>query len=222
MVRSNELARKSVLDKGFVAVEDYFGSDLTVVNAARVSYADRITDIGGKDVRFIHDLAKNRHFSTFRHCGITFRIKAPLMVARQWWRYSVSSAHREEQFGWNEVSRRYTDGDYEFYYPENLDDIQKEDLEKAYSHGLRWYNRLRGSGLKPEVARLALPAYGIYTEWLWTTSLQGLTHFLKERLDGGAQEEIYQYAGTVYELSMGLFPHSISALVGFRGEEFLF
>jgi len=91
------------------------GSDLSVVNAARASFGKEVTELGTKDARLIDFLARENHMSPFRHAFITFEFKAPLMVARQHWKYVVGSDHTMDS--WNESSRRYVTMEPEFYYP---------------------------------------------------------------------------------------------------------
>lgn len=100
-----------VLDEGYVRLVDHMGSDLTVVNAARVSYAKESSQLSERDIKLIKFLAGEGHTSPFRHAIAQFEVYAPLMVARQWWKYVVGSAHYEgtgdSLDAWNESSRRY-------------------------------------------------------------------------------------------------------------------
>lgn len=102
---------KTILDKGYVRLVDSMGSDLTIVNAARASFAKESHELNEKDERLIKFLAENEHTSPFRHAVLQFEIKAPLMVARQWWKYIIGSSHlegsQESLNAWNESSRRY-------------------------------------------------------------------------------------------------------------------
>ena len=125
----------NVLDKGYVTLVDYMGSDLSVVNAARASYAKEKTEMEKKDERLIKFLAEHGHMSPFRHATVTFQISAPMMVARQWFKYRIGSSHTAdtaEMIGYNngdddgfddtlnarnEASRRYITIDTEFYIP---------------------------------------------------------------------------------------------------------
>jgi len=110
-----------VLDKGYVRLVNSMGSDLTVVNAARVSYSKESFELNEKDIRLIKFLAREGHTSPFRHAILQFEIYAPLMVARQWWKYVVGSAHYEgtgdSLEAWNESSRRYITEEPQFYIP---------------------------------------------------------------------------------------------------------
>src|SRR6056300_1285917 len=106
-----------VLDKGYVRLVDHMGSDLSVVNAARVSYDKEAAELSDRDRKLINFLIREKHTSPFRHAAITFEVYAPLVVARQWCKYAVSSTHVDDQNGWNESSRRYITEDEEFYVP---------------------------------------------------------------------------------------------------------
>lgn len=105
----------NVLDKGYVILHDVMGSDLTIVNAARVSYNKRKEELDLNDEKLIRFLAKHDHTSPFRHATLQFEVYAPLMVARQHWKYVVGSDHVMD--AWNESSRRYVTEDPEFYIP---------------------------------------------------------------------------------------------------------
>ncbi len=107
----------NVLDNGYVRLVDVLGNDLSVVNAARVSYDKEVEEFGPKDEKLIKFLIREGHTSPFRHAALTFEVYAPLFVARQWWKYAVASTHVDEQNGWNESSRRYITEAEEFYVP---------------------------------------------------------------------------------------------------------
>ncbi|MFN9115004.1 MAG: FAD-dependent thymidylate synthase, partial [Bacteroidota bacterium] len=104
-----------VLDKGYVRLVDKMGSDLSVVNAARASFAKESKEFTQQDAKLLNFLARENHMSPFRHAFATFEFKAPLMVARQHWKYVVGSDHTMDS--WNESSRRYITMDPEFYFP---------------------------------------------------------------------------------------------------------
>lgn len=221
-----------VLDKGYVRLVDVMGSDVTVVNAARVSYNKETKELREKDVKLIHYLARHGHTSPFRHATLQFEIYAPLMVTRQWWKYVVGSDHIMD--AWNESSRRYVTEEPEFYIPktwrsapkdgkkqgsgEPVDDELNDELRQELTHityrGYLIYNWALRVGVAPEMARLFLPAYALYVRWYWTASLQSVAHFLKQRLAEDAQWEIRQYAEAVYELAREKFPVSLEALLG--------
>src|SRR5690625_2192858 len=224
---------KKVLDKGYVRLVDSLGSDLTIVNAARVSYAKESSQLDDKDIRLIKFLAREDHTSPFRHAMLQFEIYAPLMVARQWWKYIVGSAHQEaigdSLNAWNESSRRYITEDAEFYYPTEEEwrskpdhskqgsgepvewELAKEYTEKLMEYaeeGLKLYNQAMEDGICAEQARLFLPAYGLYVRWYWTASLQSVAHFIQQRIEHDAQKEIQVYAQAVLDLAKEIFPIS--------------
>jgi thymidylate synthase (FAD) len=203
------------------------GSDLAVVNASRVSYDKESTEFSERDARLMAFLLREGHDSPLRHAAVTFEIYAPLMVARQWWKYAVASSHIDDQNGWNESSRRYVTENEQFYIPaadqwrekpENskqgsggpIDSASgqewTEELEAYIDRGLAFYDRALEVGMAPEQARLFLPAYGMYVRWRWTTSLAGVLHFLGQRLEHDAQVEIQAYARAVSDLTEPLFP----------------
>lgn len=222
----------NVLDSGYVRLVDQLGSDLSVVNAARVSY-DKESDIfESRDEKLIQFLIREGHTSPFRHAALTFEIYAPLFVARQWWKYAVSSTHVDDQNGWNESSRRYITEHEEFYIPQadqwrskpenskqgsgepiadSLGHVYTAKLIEIAEHGVKWYEEAMNDNIAPELARLFLPAYGMYVRWRWTTSLQGVMTFLEQRLGHDAQVEIQEYAKAVDYLSRYAFPKTFEA-----------
>lgn len=222
----------NVLDKGYVRLVDVMGSDLSVANAARASYAKESAELTTKDARLIEFLARENHMSPFRHAFMTFEFKAPLMVARQHWKYVVGSDHTMDS--WNESSRRYITMEPEFYVPtkeqwrmapENskqgsagpvdpwTGSILTENLIKYIEQGEAIYNLALQSGIAPEQARLMLPAYSMYVIYRWSCSLQSACLFLNQRLEHDAQHEIQEYAKAVYQLISPLFPVSMNCLV---------
>lgn len=227
-----------VLDKGYVRLVNHMGSDLTVVNSARVSYAKESTELNEKDIRLIKFLAREGHTSPFRHVMLQFEVYAPLMVARQWWKYVVGSAHMEgtgdSLEAWNESSRRYITEEPAFYVPlseewrsrpENskqgsgdivnweIGNKYRNELMKYVEAGLEKYEAALNDGICAEQARLFLPAYGMYVRWYWTASLQSVSHFLNQRLEHDAQKEIQEYAKAILELSKSVFPCSLNELI---------
>lgn len=224
-----------VLDKGYVRLIDTMGNDLEVANAARVSYDKRSEEMSERDDKLIDFLWKEEHTSPFRHCVMSFEVYAPLMVARQHWKYAVASTFVDDQNGWNESSRRYITEEPEFYIPqahkwrsapENSKQGSGEDLSASIGQGFSamlaehtykaelLYNKAISDGVAPEQARLFLPAYGMYVRYRWTTSLHGVMHFLQQRLAHDSQAEIQAYAKAVYELANAKFPKSISLIGG--------
>lgn len=221
-----------VLDKGYVRLVNNMGSDLDVVNAARASFAKESSELTERDLKLIDFLIRDKHDSTLRHCVMTFEVYAPLMVARQWYKHAVGSAHLEDQFGWNESSRRYITEDEEFYVPlpqewrsatENKKQGSGQPLEssigaeytqklrKLIDEGYTAYQEALQANMAAEQARLLLPAYGMYVRWRWTVSLNGALHFLSLRLKEDAQYEIREYASAVRELLTPHYPASIEA-----------
>jgi len=222
-----------VLSNGYVRLVDTMGSDLSVVNAARASYQKESGELDDKDIRLIKFLAREGHWSPFRHAFMTFEFKTPLMVARQHWKYVVGSDHTMDS--WNESSRRYVTSDPDFYIPsgdqwrlapENLKqgsgdflDGQTgsvlsaklmETIEQCVSNYEMAMNEI---GVAPEQARLFLPAYSMNVLYRWSCSLQSVGLFLKQRLHDTAQYEISEYAKAVLQLIEPSFPYSIKAIM---------
>jgi thymidylate synthase (FAD) len=221
----------NVLDKGYVRLVNVMGSDLSVVNSARVSYDKESTELSEKDVRLIKFLAREGHTSPFRHATLQFEMYAPLMVARQHWKYIVGSDHTMD--AWNESSRRYVTENPAFYIPQANEwrsapenskqgsgepieirhgEMATRDLEDFIAHGEMLYRRAMASGICAEQARLFLPAYGMYVRYYWTASLQSVAHFLNQRLAHDSQREIQEYAKAVKVLAQKYFPVSIEEL----------
>lgn len=222
-----------VLDEGYVRLVDTLGDDLSIVNAARVSYDKESNEFTERDAKLIKFLLREKHTSPFRHAALTFEVYAPLFVARQWWKYAVASSHVDEQNGWNESSRRYITEDEKFYIPlphewrskpENSkqgsgDPVDEEIGEKYFNmlcqavvDGTEAYHKAMDDGIAPEIARLFLPAYGMYVRWRWTVSLQGVLTFLDQRLEHDAQYEIQKYAQAVLELTREAYPETVAML----------
>jgi thymidylate synthase (FAD) len=226
-----------VLDKGYVRLVDVLGDDLSVVNAARVSYDKESAEFTDKDEKLINFLIREGHTSPLRHAALTFEVYAPLMVARQWWKYAVASTHIDEQNGWNESSRRYITEQEEFYIPasnewrskpenskqgsgnpldENIGFTLMQKLSTYVDQGIENYQDALDQGVAPELARLFLPAYGMYVRWRWTVSLQGVLTFLDQRLPHDAQVEIQAYAKIIKELTTNAFPKTMGVWTGFN------
>lgn len=213
----------SVLNLGFVELIDTFGDDLTVVNAARVSFHKEVTEMTPRDAKLVKYLADHQHVTPFFHPQARFRIKMPIFVAREWYRHQIGFAR-------NEVSRRYVDEKPEMYMPEvirardanlkqgsksepvDLHDQAKDILQGANEAALAAYERLLEMGTAPEVARTVLPQ-GMYTEFVETGSLAAYARLCGLRLDPTAQWEIRQYADAVRQLLLPRFPVSWGALV---------
>lgn len=222
------MTRIDVLDKGYVKLIHSVGEDLTVVNSARASYEKESAELSPRDSGLINFLISNDHTSVLRHCFITFEFRAPLMVARQHFKYAIGSNFGEFMTGWNEASRRYINDNTEFYIP-SLDEWRSAPENSKQGSGDMLSD---GDGLKltralvdyvwqgeelydwaiktlnvaPEQARLFLPAYGLYVSYYWSASLQSVLHFLDQRLAHDSQREIQQYAQAVLQLAEPLFP----------------
>jgi thymidylate synthase (FAD) len=215
----------TVLDKGFVRLVDAMGSDLSVVNAARVSFGKRKECFEEGDAKLIAYLAKHEHTSPFRHAYLQFHVKAPIFVFRQWMKHQVGCS-------WNEISGRYVEfADDEFFVPASFRQqakVNKQGSEgeiaeanraaarAAYLEACRTsvaqYKAMLELGVCREQARCVLPL-GLYSEVYWTTSLQAAAHFVRLRSEGHAQWEIQQYAAAVRTLMADRFPASLEALL---------
>ena len=222
-----------VLDKGYVRLVDTLGNDLSIANAARVSYDKESAEMSERDAKLIKFLWNEEHTSPFRHAAITFEVYAPLFVARQWWKHAVGSTHLDDQNGWNESSRRYITENEEFYLPKGTEWRSKPENSKQGSGtplesevggwftnklfditemGKGLYDKAMEAGIAPEQARLFLPAYGMYVRWRWTVSLHGILNFLGQRLPSDAQYEIREYAEAVKALTKDKFPYTYSVV----------
>ena len=216
------MAKINVLDKGFVELLDTFGDDLTVVNAARVSFAKESTTLEARDEKLIQYLADHKHNTPFFHPQARFRLKMPIYVAREWFRHTVGFAR-------NEVSRRYVDDAPECFLPSILrerDTNKKQgsketpikDNEETLNEiaeyqklSIEFYDSLLKKGVAPEIARGVLPQ-SMYTEFIKTASLSAYARLCELRLNPYAQAEIQAYAKAVCELLEPRFRISWKAL----------
>ena len=205
-----------------VELIDTMGTDLTVVNAARVSYSktkDAFDVV--KDEKLIQYLAKHNHWSPFAHASLQFRIKAPIFVARQLVKHQVGLA-------WNEVSRRYVDFPPELYKPETwrgrpknskqgsdgeikLDQTIEYSMESAMESCLITYNTLLEKGVAPEQARMVLPQ-SMMTEWYWSGTLYAFSRVCNLRCKPDTQKETRDVADEINKLCDSKFPRSWKAL----------
>jgi len=208
---------------GSVELLDTFGDDLTVVNAARVSFNKESTEFNPKDAGLVKYLATHEHTSPFFHPQLRFRLKMPIFVAREWFRHTVGFAR-------NEVSRRYVDDTPEIWIPDtfrerdqNLKQGSKateignvEAVRELYKVSveatLKAYEAMLDSGVAPEIARSILPQ-GMYTEFIETGSLAAYARLCLLRLDPHAQLEIREFAGAVADFIATKFPISWAALI---------
>lgn len=194
------------------------GSDLDIANAARVSYGRVSHEMSERDKKLINFLMEHNHSSPFEHNQLSFRVKAPIFITRQWMRHRINS--------YNEVSYRYVKVKTEFYIPQKfrlqdkengqssygafsndeLTDQYKAALESAYET----YTKMLDAGVCREQARAVLPV-ATYTEFIYTCNLQSLMHFMKLRLGSGAQKEIREYAFALLKLALPHFPYALEA-----------
>jgi len=230
-----------------VAIIGHLGSDLSVVNAARVSMAKESSweqhyegedynmlsgvhfplfreGLAERDVKLLGYLAKHKHWTPFSHPQISFRIKAPIFVARQWFKHMIG-------FTRNETSRRYVDDAPEFYIPDAVrsrpdgnikqgsgathpeSETWREVMVQAAGTMLATYEVMIADGVAPEQARAVLPQ-NMMTEWIETASLAAVCRACALRLDPHAQLETREVAEQMAELVAPLFPVSWSALMG--------
>ena len=218
-------------DIGRVDLIDHMGDDLTIVNSARVSFGVTKDKLDNRDKKLIKYLVKHRHTSTFEHNVVTFRFVVPMFVRSQHMRHRT--------WAYNEISRRYTDKDLQFYTPKtfrtqhktnrqasNLDEINPvivPDLAD-YGHGkkanaaieshvrrsLVLFNILMREGVCREQARMVLPQ-NLYTEYYGTVNLNNLLKFVSLRSHAGAQWEIQRVAEACLEIATTLWPEAVGA-----------
>ena len=208
-----------------VKLVDYMGSDLTVVNAARVSFGKQKIEFEDGDEKLINYLAKHNHWSPFGHCSAQFHIKAPVFVARQLVKHQIGLT-------WNEISRRYVDSEPEFFEPnvwrgaadnkkqgssdESIDINPKNNMVNDYQHALnraKWtYEELLRKGVCPEQARMVLPQ-SMITEWYWSGTLYAFARVCNLRCKPDAQQETREIANMIDKECGKLFPISWSALI---------
>jgi thymidylate synthase (FAD) len=209
---------------GFVELLETFGSDLTVVNAARVSFHKESNEMTNRDSGLINYLATHNHNSPFFHPQARFRIKMPIFVCREWFRHTVGLAR-------NEVSRRYVDSFPECWVPDATNIRERdpkikqgskatpvEESEEVHNvfedhtkQALTTYQTLLDRGVAPEIARSVLPQ-SMYSEFIETGSLAAYARICHLRLDPSAQKEIRDYATEVNHCMATQFPVSWPAL----------
>lgn len=206
-----------VLDgQGWVGLIDHLGTESTIVNAARVSFGKLKSEMDDRDVKLLEYLISNRHTSPLEHMVFTFSIHCPLFVRGQW--------HRHRTWSYNEISRRYTEIDMEFYVPETVrgqaeSDRQastgdaipdnaawRERIRRHNADSLALYDELLKAGACREQARGVLPQNMMVTFW-GTVDLSNLLHFLELRDSDHAQYEIREYARAIKQLIKPIVPH---------------
>lgn len=224
---------------GSVSLVDYMGTDITVVNSARVSFGTHKSELDRRDKRLIKYLIKHRHTSTLEHNLITFKFVVPLFIRSQ--------HHRHRTWSYNEISRRYTDKDLKFYSPkvfrtqhENNRQASNEEelinpvlvqdwgdygsgvkcaqmLKYHNNYSLSLFRDMLKSGVCREQARMVLPQ-NLYTEYYGTVNLSNLLKFIDLRTHEGAQWEIQKVAEACLEIATDLFPVTVNAYRNIRHE----
>jgi thymidylate synthase (FAD) len=196
----------SVLDHGFVRLDAAMADDLSVVNAARVSFARRKEEMDDSDLGLVRFLMRERHGTPFEHNAFRFHVRCPIFVAREWFRHRVGS--------FNEFSMRYAKATEDFYVPEpedvrtqvgkpgaySFETVEpelaaqtREELQTVYETAFAAYERLTEAGVARELARSVIPV-GAYTEFYWTVNARSLMNFISLRNSETAQREIRRYA----------------------------
>lgn len=232
-----EIGTTLKVDDGSVTLADVMGSDLSVVNAARVSFGKRKTEMDDKDIKLIKYLAEHKHMSPFRHVVFSFTLEGiSEVVCRQLYKHQVGCAYtsgefREAATTWNEVSGRYIEFEPEFHVPtafrkqnksnkqaslegelieknEEAHQIYMETIESSYKN----YKKLLELGVCKEQARMVMPV-SFKNSLVWTASLEATVHFIKLRDHEGAQLEIRNLARAIHQLIEPICPHSIAALL---------
>ena len=214
-----------VLDHGFVRLDEAMATDLSVVNAARVSFARRKEEMDEADEGLIRFLMRDRHGTPFEHNSFRFHIRAPIFVTREWMRHRVGS--------FNEFSMRYARATDDFYVPETEDvrtqvgkpgaysfepvaaevaEKTREELQAVYETAYRAYQRLVELGVARELARAVLPV-GAYTEFYWTVNARSLMNFVSLRAAETAQREIRRYADACEQFFADRMPVTHAAFV---------
>ncbi|MDQ3784855.1 MAG: FAD-dependent thymidylate synthase [Actinomycetota bacterium] len=208
-IEASEAHQIRLFDHGFVQLDDAMATDLSVVNSARVSFAVRKEVMGDKDAGLIRFLMRERHGSPFEHNSFRFHVRAPIFVAREWFRHRFSS--------FNEESGRYHQLEGDFYIPEPeavrsqvgkpgsysfepvdpaLADETIATFERVYKELYAEYQALMDKGVAKELARALLP-FGVFTQFYWTVNARSLMNFLSLRNASAAQYEIRAYAEAV-------------------------
>lgn len=227
-----------VLDRGFIKLIDSMGSDLTTVNAARISFANIKEVFDLKDEKLINYLAEHQHFSPFRHIMLTLHIKLPIFVKNQMVKHQIGSEWTLEcvkGLNFNEISRRYVDTNIEVHIPSewrmqsktskqcstdqlapNSDYIKGEYI-KSIELAFKTYTKMISSGVAREQAREVLPL-SLYTEIYITGSLQMFANLVKLRNHPTAQKEIQEYAVAIDKACSQVAPLSWAALMKDRSQ----
>jgi thymidylate synthase (FAD) len=217
--------------KSLVILLDSMGNSLSIVNDARQSFDQRSEEWTERDAKLLNYLAREHHTSPFRGVVFKWHVKAPLFIARQWWKHAVASTYVDDQLGWNEQSFRYCSAENaEFYTPkqfakQSASNRQASDgllegnnealAQKLYAQALQGciqaYEGLLLAGVSKEQARAILPPC-MFSSFTWTCSLQALLHFISLRINNkSAQHEISVYAQALLELARPVAPEAFAA-----------
>ncbi len=214
-----------VLDgQGWVGLIDQLGTEMTILNAARVSFGKMKESMDENDIVLLDYLIKNKHTSPLEHIVFTFSVHCPLFVRGQW--------HRHRTWSYNEISRRYTEIDLEFYLPEKLRkqapvnrqaSVEWENcdfgefrtmMKEHNDRSLKLYHELLAKGVCREQARAVLPQNMMVTFWA-TVDLNNLIHFLELRDSEHAQWEIREYALAIKKLVSPVIPN-VAKILGWQ------
>jgi thymidylate synthase (FAD) len=216
---------RPLLDHGFVRLDAAMADDLSVVNAARVSFARHKEAMDASDEGLIRFLMRERHGTPFEHNSFRFHIRCPIFVAREWFRHRIGS--------FNEFSMRYAKATDDFYVPAPEDvrtqvgkpgaytfesvepevaEATRETLESVYRAAYAAYEELVEAGIAREIARCVLPV-GAYTEFFWTVNARALMNFVSLRAAETAQREIRRYAEAVESFLAEKMPVTYEAFV---------
>jgi len=213
-----------------VRLIDWMGSSVDIVADARQSFDTEQQGWSEKDQKLLNYLVKHKHTSPFRGVVFKWQVKAPLFIARQWWKHVIGGTFANDQLGWNEKSFRYCEAEEDqFYMPrqfrqqsDNNKQASAGPMEESLNHscmieyakGLQAakqaYNSLIAMGVSREQARGVMPT-AAYTSFVWTCSLQALLHFLSLRNANDAQGEIQAYAQALHSLARPIVPEAFAA-----------
>lgn len=222
---------------GKVELVEYMGSDLTVVNSARVSFGKHKEVLDDNDKKLVDYLIRHRHTSVLEHNFVTFRFKVPLFVRSQ--------HHRHRTWSYNEISRRYTEFNIEFYQPKEFRKQHKTNRQAStdetfdpsfysmsldtgfkastlvaghYKNSLNLFNKLIDGGVCKEQARMVLPQ-AMYTEYYGSCNASNLFKFISLRLHEGAQLEIQKVAEACLQIALELWPITTKAFIELHDNE---
>lgn len=223
MKKSGSISCDEILDHGYLILQDWMGSDKTIVKKARQSHDKEDEPVDVDDLKLINSLMKKRHGTPFEMVVFTFNVKCPIFVAREWMRHRIGS--------FNEMSARYTELKEEFYVPKLENIRQQVDKQMKYKYEpvddnvaynaqslivnaneCAWssYKNMLDMGVAKEVARMALPV-NIYTKFSWCVNLRSLFNFITQRSHETAMWEIRQYSQTIEDMLPLIVPIAYKA-----------